>query len=51
LNPSLDNPSASHGDSAHGKKGMTQLIDGKPVVPPKPGKTTSPQVNHFLSSL
>jgi len=25
------------------KKGSAQFIDGKPVVPPKPGKHTSPQ--------
>jgi hypothetical protein len=57
LNPPLENQFASHGDFAHEKKGSVQLIDGKPVVPPKPGKsappqvTVKPQVNRFLSSI
>lgn len=56
-NLSLESPSASPGDSPSEKKGSTQFIDGKPVVPPKPGKPTTPQptakpqVNQFLSSI
>ncbi|CAF4973612.1 unnamed protein product, partial [Rotaria socialis] len=34
-----------HESDPHGKKGTSQLIDGKPVVPPKPGKTSPPQTN------
>lgn len=37
---SLETHSSSHENT---KKGVTQLVDGKPVVPPKPGKPTSPQ--------
>jgi hypothetical protein len=57
FNLSLESHSASHGDSPSEKKGSPQFIDGKPVVPPKPGKPTTPQatakpqVNQFLSSI
>ncbi len=40
--------------ASHGKKGAAQFVDGKPVVPPKPGRpssspqaTNKPQVNPF----
>ncbi|CAF5023468.1 unnamed protein product, partial [Rotaria magnacalcarata] len=41
-NPQL-RQSTEHQSDPHDKKGTSQLIDGKPVVPPKPGKTSPSQ--------